>query len=210
VATISGLLKMVGLFCKRALSKRLYSAKETYNLKESTNRSHPIHIHKQALLIIQKAASTAHIDVFQRNESLFVVRIDIHTQIYLYVYYTNVFVYEYTYIYIYLNMNILMHMYVYMYIYIYVYTHKQKYAYTYIHIRTEMILLSESLDNTKFHKIHADWCIYCHVFTICIPHMHVYVYNYRSIYIYIHTYMYICIYIYIYIHTYIYKYTWYV
>jgi len=31
VATISRLLKMIGLFCKRALQKRLYSAKETYN-----------------------------------------------------------------------------------------------------------------------------------------------------------------------------------
>ena len=29
VATISRLLKIIGLFCKRALSKRLYSAKET-------------------------------------------------------------------------------------------------------------------------------------------------------------------------------------
>ena len=29
VATISRLLKMIGLFCKRALLKRLYSAKET-------------------------------------------------------------------------------------------------------------------------------------------------------------------------------------
>jgi len=42
VATISRLLKMIGLFCKRALSKRRYSAKETYNFKEPTNRSHPI------------------------------------------------------------------------------------------------------------------------------------------------------------------------
>jgi len=42
VASISKLLKITGLFCKRALSKRLYSAKETYNLKEPTNRSHPI------------------------------------------------------------------------------------------------------------------------------------------------------------------------
>ena len=33
---------MTGLFCKRALSTRLYSAKETYNIKEPTNRSHPI------------------------------------------------------------------------------------------------------------------------------------------------------------------------
>jgi len=34
--------KMIGLFCKRALWKRLYSAKKTYNFKEPTNSSHPI------------------------------------------------------------------------------------------------------------------------------------------------------------------------
>jgi len=43
VATISRLLKIIGLFCKRALSKRRYSAKETNNFKEPTNRSHPIY-----------------------------------------------------------------------------------------------------------------------------------------------------------------------
>jgi len=42
VATISRLLKILGLFCKRALQKRLYSAKETCSFKEPTNRSHPI------------------------------------------------------------------------------------------------------------------------------------------------------------------------
>ena len=42
VITISRLLRIKGLFCKRALYKRLYSAKETYNFKEPTNRSHPI------------------------------------------------------------------------------------------------------------------------------------------------------------------------
>jgi len=42
VATISRLLKITYLFCKRAPQKRLNSAKETYNLKEPTNRSHPI------------------------------------------------------------------------------------------------------------------------------------------------------------------------
>jgi len=44
VATISRLLKIIGLFCKRALQKRRYSAKETYDFKEPTNRSHPIHV----------------------------------------------------------------------------------------------------------------------------------------------------------------------
>jgi len=43
VATISRLLEIAGLFCKRALLKRRYSAKETYNFEKSINRSHPIH-----------------------------------------------------------------------------------------------------------------------------------------------------------------------
>jgi len=43
VASISRLLKIIGLSCKRALQKRLYSAKETYNFKEPTNRSHLIY-----------------------------------------------------------------------------------------------------------------------------------------------------------------------
>ena len=42
VATISRLLKIIGLFCKRALHKRRYSGKETWTFKEPTNRSHPI------------------------------------------------------------------------------------------------------------------------------------------------------------------------
>jgi len=42
LATISRLFKMKGPFCKRALEKRLYSAKETYNFKEPINRSQPI------------------------------------------------------------------------------------------------------------------------------------------------------------------------
>ena len=39
---MSRLLEIIGLFCKRALQKRRYSAKETYNLKEPTDRSHPV------------------------------------------------------------------------------------------------------------------------------------------------------------------------
>jgi len=41
VATISRLLKTIGLFCKRDLLKRQYSAKETKNFKAPT---HPIHM----------------------------------------------------------------------------------------------------------------------------------------------------------------------
>ena len=42
VASISRPLKIIGRFCKRALWKRRYSAKKTYDFKEPTNRSHPI------------------------------------------------------------------------------------------------------------------------------------------------------------------------
>ena len=42
VATMSRLLKTVGLFCKRALEKSRYSTKEIYIFKEPTNRSHHI------------------------------------------------------------------------------------------------------------------------------------------------------------------------
>jgi len=43
VATISRLLKIIGLFCR--ILSLLYGsfAKETYNIKEPTNLSHPIH-----------------------------------------------------------------------------------------------------------------------------------------------------------------------
>ena len=39
---ISRLLKIIGLFCKRAPRKRPIFSKERYNFKEPTNRSHPI------------------------------------------------------------------------------------------------------------------------------------------------------------------------
>jgi len=42
VPTINRLLKFIGLVCKKALYTRLYSAKETYDLKEPTDCSHPI------------------------------------------------------------------------------------------------------------------------------------------------------------------------
>jgi len=45
VAMIRRLLNITGLFCKRGLWKRRYTAKETYNFKEPHNRSHPIYAH---------------------------------------------------------------------------------------------------------------------------------------------------------------------
>jgi len=48
-----GSLKFLILFCKSALQKRRYSAKETYNFMEPTNHSHPIcHISSQPIVHI--------------------------------------------------------------------------------------------------------------------------------------------------------------
>ena len=58
VATISRLLKIIGLFCKRDLLKRRYSTKEPYNFKEPTNRSHPIHLYSSAWHIVKTHTPT--------------------------------------------------------------------------------------------------------------------------------------------------------
>jgi len=42
VASDSRIDKIIGLFCKRAIQKRRYSAKETYDFIDPTDRSHPI------------------------------------------------------------------------------------------------------------------------------------------------------------------------
>jgi len=44
VASVSRIDEIIGLFCKRALYKRRYSAKETYTLIDPTNRSHPSYL----------------------------------------------------------------------------------------------------------------------------------------------------------------------
>jgi len=74
VATISRLIQLIGLFCKRALWKRLNSAKETYNFKEPTNRSHPITVNEAAII--------AHKDL----RVYINVRINVHMYVYKYVY----------------------------------------------------------------------------------------------------------------------------
>jgi len=46
MALVCRIDKMIGLFCKRALQKRQYSAKETYDVIDPTDCSHPISTHK--------------------------------------------------------------------------------------------------------------------------------------------------------------------
>ena len=47
VATISRLLKMIGLFCRISSLLQGSFAKETCNFKEPTNRSHPIYVFEE-------------------------------------------------------------------------------------------------------------------------------------------------------------------
>ena len=115
VATISRLLKTLGLFCKRALLKRQYSAKETYNFINPTNRGHPIYIVWCMILM--------HIIVYALN---------IYTDIYIYVY-TYTYICMYTYMYVYIYIYIYIHIYVYIYTYIHIiHLYICIYVYTYI------------------------------------------------------------------------------
>ena len=50
VATISRLLKIIGLFCRISSLFKGSFAKETYNFKEPTNGSHPITVPEQRLI----------------------------------------------------------------------------------------------------------------------------------------------------------------
>ena len=67
VAMISRPLKIIGLFCKRALKKRRYSAKETYNFKEPTNRSHPIARPVNQLCCVSTAGHNSKIAALSRG-----------------------------------------------------------------------------------------------------------------------------------------------
>jgi len=51
VASLSRIDEIICLFCQRALLKRPYSAKETYNLIDPTNRSRPMCIHMYIVYI---------------------------------------------------------------------------------------------------------------------------------------------------------------
>ena len=69
VATMSRLFKIIGLFRKRALQKRGYSAKETHYSKEPTNRSHPIPICAfgnvlRSLLIVATPYQYKHVEMY--------------------------------------------------------------------------------------------------------------------------------------------------
>ena len=138
---ISRLLQIIYLFCRRALYKRLYSAKETYDLRS---------------LLIVATPYTSPSCLYQREYSMcvhiytriYAMHIHIYTRIYVYTYmhtsiytctyicakdyhYTtsscpywqqNLRVYKYVYTYICVHLYMHAHISIYIYMYVYIYT----------------------------------------------------------------------------------------
>jgi len=98
VATISRLLKFIGLFCKISSLLKGSFAKETYNFKEPANRSHPIHTFIR--------------DMTPSNVTGRVLPMHMCVYICIYTYMLYVCVY----------------MYIYIYVHVYMYTHICKWA----------------------------------------------------------------------------------
>jgi len=62
------IIKIICLFCKRALQKRRYSAKKTCNFIDPTDRSHPIALHVQKSLELNDVhSSIMHTALFEYN-----------------------------------------------------------------------------------------------------------------------------------------------
>jgi len=84
VATISRLLKIIGLFCKRALQKRPIFCKETYIFKHPTNRSHPIYALTYTFtLVFPQQVSNPSAPHCTQNKNIFLYTY-MHTYIYTY------------------------------------------------------------------------------------------------------------------------------
>ena len=69
VALVSRIDKIISLFCQRVLQKWQYSATETYNFIDPTDRSHPIrhHFHLQVLAVITKTTCSPHSRASRHN-----------------------------------------------------------------------------------------------------------------------------------------------
>jgi len=91
VATISRMLKNIGLFCKRDLQKRPIFCKETYIFKHPTHRSHPISFMYRPYII---HISSIH---YPYIISLFIL-IHAYTSIYIHIHpYTSIYIHIHPY-----------------------------------------------------------------------------------------------------------------
>ena len=103
VAADSRIAKITSLFYKRALSKRQYSAKESSNFVDPTDRSHPIsasdHIQSADLLFIAATLATI------RSRQSILQSVTFKVAIICFGWgHLRVYIYIYTYIYLYICM----------------------------------------------------------------------------------------------------------
>ena len=102
VASINRLVKIIGVFCKRALYKRLYSAKEIYDFKSLLIGAIAYLVSTPWLRWVMRLISATHEEVLHISQKSKYVCVYAHAHmcIYLHMYYVHVYVYIYIYIYI--------------------------------------------------------------------------------------------------------------
>jgi len=163
VATISRLLTIIGLFCR--ISSLLYGsfAKETYNFKEPTTRSH---------LILSACSCHTHMCMHKNARTFLFIGMCIFICNYTHAYIVR---YIYTYVHVYI------HIYVYTFIYICVYGD--------LHRATVPISCRVQADMCMCIYVYIYKCIYVYTYL----HTCVYIYIYVNIYVYIYIYIYIYI-----------------
>ena len=150
VATISRLLKITGLFCKRALQKRLHSARSLLLVATPCIYIYTytyiyvyiyIHVHVYIHICI-------HLHIKDTYKYIYIytcIHIYIHIYIYIHMYMyihlhihidinTHLHVYTCTYTCTYTYTCICIYTYIHIYMYIYIYIHIHRYVYTYIFI----------------------------------------------------------------------------
>ena len=94
VATISRLLKFIGLFCRTSSLLKGSFAKETYNFKEPTTRSHPLHT-------FIRDVTPSH-----GTWRVWPMYVCVYTCIYTYTLYVCVYMYIYIYVHVYMYTHI--------------------------------------------------------------------------------------------------------
>ena len=107
IATKSRLLEIIGFFCKRALQKRRYSAKETYHFKEPTNRSHPIpviYLYRLFFEHFPKKEISGESGTYACEYAVIHVKICIHTQAFMCIH-TRTFTHIYICVYVYTRIH---------------------------------------------------------------------------------------------------------
>ena len=128
VATMSRPLQIIGLFCRILFLFKGSFAKETYDFKEPTDRSHPIRAMRNVNGAIMSARTRCS-RVQQLREVHLYSALCVYVHIHIYIC-TYTYIFTFTYVYVHIHIYIYVHIHIYMYVYIHICT----YTYTYVHI----------------------------------------------------------------------------